>query len=45
MSNRVSAARSFMAEHARALDRRRFESIFDGGDAEFVLAALHAYRQ
>jgi len=44
MSNRVSAARSFMAAHARALDRRRFELLFDGGDAEFVLGALRAYR-
>ena len=44
MSNRVSAARSFMAAHARALDRRRFELLFEGGDAEFVLGALRAYR-
>ena len=44
MSNRVSAARSFMAAHARALDRRRFELIFDGEDAEFALGALRAYR-
>jgi hypothetical protein len=30
----VIAARSFMAAHACALDRRRFELLFDGG--EFV---------
>jgi hypothetical protein len=44
MSNHVSAARSFMAGHARVLDRRRFELLFDGADAEPVLAALRAYR-
>jgi hypothetical protein len=44
MSNHVSAARSFMAAHARILDRRRFELLFDGADAEPVLAALRAYR-
>jgi hypothetical protein len=44
MSNQLFAARSFMAGHARALDRRRFELLFDGGDAEPVLAALSAYR-
>jgi hypothetical protein len=44
MSNHVIAARSFMAGHARVLDRRRFELLFDGGDAEPVLAALGAYR-
>jgi hypothetical protein len=37
------AARGFMAGHARLLDRRRFELLFDGGDAEPVLAALRAY--
>jgi hypothetical protein len=44
MSDRIAAARSFMAAHARTLDRRRFELLFDGGDAEPVLAALRAYR-
>jgi hypothetical protein len=44
VSNRLSAARSFMAGHARVLDRRRFELLFDGADAEPVLAALRAYR-
>jgi hypothetical protein len=44
MSNDLIAARSFMASHARVLDRRRFELLFDGGDAEPVLAALRAYR-
>ena len=33
-----------MAGHARVLDRRRFELLFDGGDAGPVLAALSAYR-
>jgi hypothetical protein len=44
MSDLLIAARSFMAGHARVLDRRRFELLFDGGDAEPVLAALNAYR-
>jgi hypothetical protein len=44
MGNHVSAARSFMAGHARVLDRRRFELLFGGADAEPVLAALNAYR-
>jgi hypothetical protein len=44
MSDQLSAARSFMAGHARVLDRRRFELLFDGTDAEPVLAALGAYR-
>jgi hypothetical protein len=44
VSTRLIAARSFMAGHARVLDRRRFELILDGADAEFVLAALSAYR-
>jgi hypothetical protein len=42
--NPLIAARSFMAGHARLLDRRRFELLFDGADAEPVLAALSAYR-
>jgi hypothetical protein len=44
VSNRLAAARSFMAGHARVLDRRRFELLFEGGDADPVLAALAAYR-
>jgi hypothetical protein len=44
MSNHLIAARSFMASHARVLDRRRFELLFDGADAAPVLAALRAYR-
>jgi hypothetical protein len=44
MTDHLIAARSFMAGHARVLDRRRFELLFDGADAEPVLAALSAYR-
>jgi hypothetical protein len=44
MSDRLGAARSFMAGNARLLDRRRFELLFGGGDAEAVLAALGGYR-
>jgi hypothetical protein len=44
VSNRLAAARSFMAGHARVLDRRRFELLVEGGNAEPVLAALAAYR-
>jgi hypothetical protein len=44
VSNRLAAARSFMAGHGRVLDRRRFELLLEGGDAEPVLAALSAYR-
>ena len=40
----LDAARQFMAGHARLLDRRRFELLFDGGDPEPVLDALRAYR-
>jgi hypothetical protein len=43
-SSELTAARSFTAGHARLLDRRRFALLFDGGDAEPVLAALRAYR-
>jgi hypothetical protein len=42
--NQLIAARGFMAGHARLLDRRRFELLFDDGDPEPVLAALRAYR-
>jgi hypothetical protein len=44
MSIDLIAARSFMATHARILDRRRFELLFDDADPEPVLAALGAYR-
>ncbi len=40
----LAAAASFMATHARVLDRRRFEFLFAGGDAQAVLAALDGYR-
>src|SRR5215218_3050393 len=33
-----------MAGHARILDQRRFELLFDGADADGALAALRAYR-
>ena len=39
----VEAAGSFMATHARALDRRRFELLVDGGPPDAVLGALDAY--
>jgi hypothetical protein len=42
--DQLSAARGFMAGHARLLDRRRFGLLFDGGEAEAVLHALRAYR-
>jgi hypothetical protein len=44
MSERLAAARGFMAAHARLLDQRRFELLFEDGDADAVLAALNAYR-
>jgi hypothetical protein len=44
MSDRLIAARGFMAGHARVLDCRRFELLFEGADAEPVLDALRAYR-
>jgi hypothetical protein len=44
MSKQLIAARGFMAGHGRLLDRRRFELLFEGADAEPVLAALSAYR-
>lgn len=40
----LSAARSFMAAHARQLDRRRFDLLLGEGDPESVLVALDAYR-
>ena len=44
MSPDLSAARSFMATHARLLDRRRLELVLDGGDPGRVLGALEGYR-
>lgn len=40
----IAAAASFMATHARVLDRRRFEYLFGQGDADAVLAAVDGYR-
>jgi hypothetical protein len=40
----ISAARDFMATHARVLDRRRFELSNDGADPPGTLAALDGYR-
>lgn len=40
----VDAARDFMAQHARLLDRRRFGVVVDGEPAEGALAALSGYR-
>jgi hypothetical protein len=44
MKERLAPARSFMATHARLLDRRRFELLFDGLGPEPAFAALRAYR-
>ena len=40
----LNAAKSFMAAHARQLDRRRLELLLDGGDPAPVFAAVDAYR-
>src|SRR5215213_7159325 len=40
----LDAARAFIAAHARVLDRRRFERLFDGGEAGPVRDAVAAYR-
>jgi hypothetical protein len=40
----LSAASSFMATHARVLDRRRFQLLMDETDPAFALAALDGYR-
>jgi hypothetical protein len=39
----LSAAASFMATHARLLDRRRFERLLGEAEPEALLAALDAY--
>ncbi|MBV9446839.1 MAG: hypothetical protein JO345_13225 [Streptosporangiaceae bacterium] len=38
------AAATFIAENARVLDQRRYERLFQGGDAEPVRDAVAAYR-
>ena len=43
MSIDISAARDFMATHARVLDRRRFELLDGGADPAGALAALDGY--
>jgi hypothetical protein len=40
----LTAARAFMAGHARLLDRRRFDRLIDDGDPGAVVAAVNAYR-
>jgi hypothetical protein len=40
----LSAAASFMARHARVLDRRRFELVLGTTDTDAVLAAVDGYR-
>lgn len=40
----MPAATTFMATHARVLDRRRFDLFLGGGEPARVLAALDAYR-
>jgi hypothetical protein len=40
----IEEARSFIWHHARVLEQRRFEFLFDGGPVEPVLHALLAYR-
>ncbi|WP_410587930.1 hypothetical protein [Amycolatopsis sp. lyj-23] len=44
MSVHLSAAASFMATHARLLDRRRFELLVGAVHADAVLAAVDGYR-
>jgi hypothetical protein len=40
----LDAATSFLATHARILDRRRFDLLLGNGDADGALAALDGYR-
>ncbi len=44
----IARARTFITEHGRVLDRRRFEALVDDGDSDAagdaILAALDAYR-
>ncbi len=44
VSINLSAAASFMAAHARMVDRRRFERLLEDGDPAPLLAALAAHR-
>jgi hypothetical protein len=44
MTPDLKAARSFMAAHARQLDRRRFDLLLGESEPEAVLTALEAYR-
>lgn len=44
MSYDFDAAARFMATHARLLDRRRFEVLFQGGTSGGAVAALAGYR-
>ena len=39
----IDAARTFVALHARLVDRRRFDHLIDGGSPEPVVAAVGAY--
>jgi hypothetical protein len=43
-TSRLDAAAQFLAAHARVLDRRRFERLFEGGDGRPVRDAVAAYR-
>lgn len=40
----LNAAKTFLHSHARVLERRRFEHLFEGAPKEPVLHALRAYR-
>ena len=44
MTTDLDAAASFMATHARLLDRRRFELLLGATDVDAVLAAVDGYR-
>jgi hypothetical protein len=44
MSIDIDAARAFLQAHARVLERRRYDHLFEGGPREPVLDALRAYR-
>ncbi len=44
MRDAVSRAKNFIYGHGRLLERRIFDSIFDGGEKSSVLAALQAYQ-
>jgi hypothetical protein len=40
----ITTARTFMATHARVLDRRRLDLLLDGGSPDALLTALASYR-